>query len=223
MKNTAKNLPMLPFRIVSKTINNNESYRRFSQNNLIMNWGWLASFLVISIFNGWMINLSEVEPFFLEAERLKQIIAVYFAIFPLAATVYILFKSTKLLVVSLIASRVILAVALCYLKSPAFNPLFMGFLGFNLILFVFVLIFVCKTRGIVAPAFILFFTIVLALIGLGEWAFHLVWYCNLVVSVNKSGRQLRNALDSFDAAMLSLTGIAAVGLAVGWVMGGFSG
>ena len=223
MKNTAKNLPMLPFRIVSKTINNNESYRRFAQNNLIMNWGWLASFLVISIFNGWMINLSEVEPFFLEAERLKQIIAVYFAIFPLAATVYILFKSTKLLVVSLIASRVILAVALCYLKSPAFNPLFMGFLGFNLILFVFVLIFVCKTRGIVAPAFILFFTIVLALIGLGEWAFHLVWYCNLVVSVNKSGRQLRNALDSFDAAMLSLTGVAAVGLAVGWIMGGFSG
>ena len=222
MKNTAKNLPMLPFRIVSKTINNNESYRRFAQNNLIMNWGWLASFLVISIFNGWMINVSKVEPFFLEAERLKQIIAVYFAIFPLAATVYILFKSTKLLVVSLIASRVILAVALCYLKSPALNPIFMGFLGFNLILFVFVLIFVCKTRGIVAPAFILFFTIVLGLIGLGEWAFHLVWYCNLVVSVNKSGRQLRNALDSFDAAMLSLTGIAAVGLSLGWVMGGFS-
>ena len=151
MKYTAKNLPMLPFRIVSKTINNNESYRRFAQNNLIMNWGWLASFLVISIFNGWMINVSKVEPFFLEAERLKQIIAVYFAIFPLAATVYILFKSTKLLVVSLIASRVILAVALCYLKSPALNTIFMGFLGFNLILFVFVLIFVCKTRGIVAP------------------------------------------------------------------------
>ena len=155
--------------------------------------------------------------------RIKQIIAVYFAIFPLAATVYVLFKSTKLLVVSLIASRVILAVALCYLKSPLLNPLFMGFVGFNLLLFVFVLIFVCKTRGIVAPAFILFFTIVLALIGLGEWAFHLVWYCNLVVTVNKSGRQLRNALDSFDAAMLSLTGVAAVGLAVGWIMGGFSG
>ena len=214
---------MLPFRIVSKTINNNGYYRRFAQNNLIMNWGWLASFLVISIFNGWMINVSKVEPFFLEAERLKQIIAVYFAIFPLAATVYVLFKSTKLLVVSLIASRVILAVALCYLKSPLLNPLFMGFVGFNLLLFVFVLIFVCKTRGIVAPAFILFFTIVLGLIGLGEWAFHLVWYCNLVVSVNKSGRQLRNALDSFDAAMLSLTGVAAVGLAVGWIMGGFSG
>lgn len=214
---------MLPFRIVSQTINNNESYRRFAQNPLLMNWGWLASFVIISVFNGWMINVSQVEPFLLEPERLKQIIAIYFAIFPLAGTVYILFKSTKFLVVSLIGSRLILAIALCYLKSPAFNPLFMGFLGLNFLLFVFVLIFVCKTRGIVVPAFILFFTIALALIGLGEWAFHVVWYCNLVVGVNKSGRQLRNALDSFDAAMLSLTGIGAVGLAIGWVMGGFSG
>ncbi|MGB3638366.1 MAG: hypothetical protein WBA39_12450 [Rivularia sp. (in: cyanobacteria)] len=213
---------MLPFRIVSNTINNNEYYRRFAQNRLIMNWGWLISFLILSVFNGWMINVSQVEPLFLEPERLKQLIVIYFAIFPLAATVYILFKSTKLLVVSLIGSRVLLAVALCYLKSPAFNPLFMGFLGFNLFLFVFVLIFVCKTRGIVVPAFILFFTAALVVIDLGEWAFHIVWYCNLVVTVNKSGRQLRNALDSFDAAMLSLTGIAAVGLAVGWVMGGFS-
>ncbi len=215
---------MLPFKIVSNTINNNESYRRFAQNPLVMNWGWLATFLIISVFNGWMINISQVEPFYFldfNPDRLKQLIAIYFAIFPLAATVYILFKSTKLLVVSLIASRVILAVALCYLRTPAFNPLFMGFLGFNLVLFVFVLIFVSKTRGIVVPAFILFFTIVLALIGLGEWAFHLVWYCNLIVTANKSGRQLRNALDSFDAAMLSLSGIAAVGLAIGWVMGGF--
>jgi hypothetical protein len=225
-RNQTKNPAMLPFRIVSNTINNNESYRRFAQNPLVMNWGWLATFLILSVFNGWMISVSDVEPFFFldfNPDRIKQIIAVYFAIFPLAATVYILFKSTKFLVFSLIASRAILAVALCYLKSPAFNPLFMGFLGFNLLLFVFVLIFVCKTRGIVVPAFILFFTIVLALVGLGEWAFHLVWYCNLVVSVNKSGRQLRNALDSFDAAMLSLTGIAAVGLAIGWVMGGLSG
>ena len=213
---------MLPFRIVSNTINNNEYYRRFAQNRLIMNWGWLISFLIISVFNGWMINVSQVEPLFLEPERLKQLIVIYFAIFPLAATVYIFFKSTKLLVFSLISSRLILAVALCYLKSPAFNPLFMVFLGFNLFLFVFVLIFVCKTRGIVVPAFILFFTAALAVIDLGEWAFHIVWYCNLVVTVNKSGRQLRNALNSFDAAMLSLTGIAAVGLAVGWAMGGFS-
>ena len=98
----------------------------------------------------------------------------------------------------------------------------MGFLGFNILLFIFVLIFVCKTRGIIVPAFILFFTAVLASVGLGEWVVRLVWYCNLVVTVNKSGRQLRNALDSFDAAMLSLTGIAAVALAIGWVMGGFS-
>jgi hypothetical protein len=191
-----------------------------------MNWGWLATFVIISVFNGWMINVSQVEPLFfldLDPERIKQVLTVYFAIFPLAATVYILFKSSKLLVVSLIASRAILAIALCYLKLPAFSPLFMGFLGFNILLFLFLLIFVSKTRGIVVPAFILFFTIVLALVGLGEWAFHLVWYCNLVVSVNKSGRQLKSALDSFDAAMLSLTGIAAVGLAVGWVIGGFSG
>ncbi len=217
---------MLPLRIVSNTINNKEYYRRFLQNPLVMNWGWITIFLILSVFNGWMINVSEVEPFFLlelEPERIKQIITVYFAIFPLAATVYILFKSTKLLVVSLIGSRAILAVALCYLNLPAFNPLLMGFLGFKILLFVFLLIFVSKTRGIIVPAFILFFTIALALVGLGQWAFHLVWYCNLVVSLNKSGRQLKSALDSFNAAMLSLTGIAAVGLAVGWLIGGFSG
>lgn len=213
---------MQPFRIVSNTINNNQHYRRFAQNPLVMNWGWLFSFLIISIFNGWMISVSRVDTFFLPEDRLRQLIAIYFAIFPLAATVYIVFKSTKFLVASLIVSRALLAVALCYLKSPAFTPLFMGFLAFNFLLFIFVLIFVCKTRGIVVPAFILFFTAVLALIGQGDWAIHIVWYCNLVVTVNKSGRQLRNALDSFDAAMLSLTGIAAVGLAIGWVMGGFS-
>jgi hypothetical protein len=212
---------MLPFRIVTNTLNNNQHYRKFMQYPLVTNWGWLISFSMISVFNGWMINVSQVEPLFLETERLKQLIVIYFAIYPLATTVYILFKSTKLLVSSLIASQVILAIALCYLKSPAFNPLFMGFLGFNLFLFVFVLIFVSKTRGIVVPAFILFFTVVLAVVGLGEWAFHLVWYCNLVVTNNKAGRQLRNVLNSFDAAMLSLTGIAAVGLAIGWAMGGF--
>ncbi|BAY86725.1 hypothetical protein NIES267_62360 [Calothrix parasitica NIES-267] len=217
---------MQPFRIVSNTINNNPYYRRFAQNPLVMNWGWLFSFLIISIFNGWMINVSQVDtsilPLDISADRFKQLIVIYFAIFPLAATVYIIFKNTAFLVVSLIGSRAILAVALCYLRYSGSNSLFMGFLGFNLLLFVFVLIFVCKTRGVVVPAFILFFTAVLALIGQGHWAFRIVWYCNLVVTVNKSGRQLRNALDSFDAAMLSLTGIAAVGLAIGWVMGGFS-
>ncbi|MBV6624024.1 MAG: hypothetical protein KI793_13985 [Rivularia sp. (in: Bacteria)] len=213
---------MLPFRIVSNKITNNESYRRFTENSLVMNWGWLISFLMISIFNGWMIQVSQVEPFILSANTLKQVIAIYFAIFPLAATSYIVFKSTSLLVTSLIVSRLILAVALCYLNVSAFNSLFMGFLGFNILLFIFILIFVSKTRGILFPAFILFFTLALFLIGYGGWAFHILWYCNLVVTANKSGRQLRNALESFDAAMVSLTGIAAVGLAVGWVMGRFS-
>ncbi|WP_157229243.1 hypothetical protein [Rivularia sp. PCC 7116] len=177
---------------------------------------------MISIFNGWMINVSQIEPFFLDANTLRQAIAIYFAIFPLAATSYIVFKSTAFLVTSLVSSRLILAVALCYLTVPAFNSLLMGFLGFNILLFIFILIFVSKTRGILFPAFILFFALVLFLIGYGGWAFHIVWYCNLIVTANKSGRQLRSALDSFDAAMISLTGIGAVGLAVGWIMGGFS-
>lgn len=216
---------MLPFRLVSNTINNNEYYRRFAQIPLVMNWGWIICFSMLSIFNGWMINISPVKPIFsvIEPETLKQIIIVYFAIFPLASTIYIFFKNTKLLVSVLIASQVILAVTLCYLKSPEFSPLFMGFFGFNVLLFLFVLIFVCKTRGMVAPVFIFFFTIGLALADLGGWAFHLVWYCNLVVTTNKAGRQLRSSLDSFEAAMLSLTGIASVSLAIGWVMGGFSG
>lgn len=214
---------MQPFRIVSNKINNYESYPRFIKNSLVMNWGWLISFLMISIFNGWMIQVSRVEPLFLDEDTLKQVIAIYFAIFPLAATIYIVIKNTAFLVASLVSSRLILAVALCYLILPASNSLFMVFLGFNILFFIFILIFVSKTRGAIFPAFILFFTLVLFLIGYGKWAFYIVWYCNLVVTVNKSGRHLRSALDSFDAAMVSLTAIAAVGLAVGWVMGGFSG
>lgn len=214
---------MLPFRIVSNTINNNEPYRKLAQNPVVMNWGWLISFFIISVFNGWMIYVSEVQPFFVKDPfLLKQILAIYFAIFPLAATVYILFKNTKVLVFSLIASRAILAVALCYLNLPPLNALSISLLGFNFLLFIFLLIFVCKTRGVVVPAFILFFVILLTVVGLGEWAFHLVWYCNLVITVNKAGRQLKDVLDSFDAAMLSLSGIAAVGLAVGWLIGVFS-
>lgn len=215
---------MLPFRIVSNTINNKETYRKFARNPVVMNWGWLISFLMISVFNGWMIKVSDIQPFFLDDEMLlKQILVIYFAIFPLAATVYIFFKNTKLLVISLMGSRAILAFALCYLSLPPLNALSISLLGFNCLLFVFLLIFVCKTRGIVVPAFILFFGLALTLGGLGRLAFHIVWYCNLVVTINKAGRQLRSALDSFDASILSLSGISAVGLAIGWVMGGFSG
>ncbi len=214
---------MQPFRIVFNTINNNESYRRFTKNSLVMNWGWLVSFLMISIFNGWMINVSPVEALFTSIEEtlLKQIIVIYFAVFPLAATVYLFLKNTKLLVTSIIVSQAILAIALCYIQLPTFSPLLAGFLGFNILLFLFLLIFVCKTRGFVVPAFIFFFAIVLIVGGLGRLAFHLVWYCNIIITVNKSGRQLRSILNSFYAAMMSLTGIAAVGLAVGWAMGGF--
>ena len=190
---------------------------------LVTNWGWLISFFMISIFNGCMINVSEVEPIFLQPSQLKPLLVIYFAVYPLAATVYIFFKSTKVLISVLIGSQFLLAAVLCYLNLPALNPLFVGLLGFNILLFVFVLIFVCKTRGIVVPAFILFFTITLTVVGLGQWAFQLIWYCNLIVTNNKAGRQLRNVLDSFDAAMVSLSGIAAIGLAIGWVMGGFSG
>ncbi|MBF2015433.1 MAG: hypothetical protein IGS23_09595 [Rivularia sp. T60_A2020_040] len=213
---------MQPLRIVYNTINNNESYRRFTKNSLLMNWGWLASFFVISIFNGWVINLSPVKPIFLSIETtlLKQTIVIYFAIFPLASIVYVFFKSTKFLVFSIIASQTILAVALCYIKLPNFSPLLVVFLGFNLLLFLFLLIFVCKTRGFVAPALMLCFVTLLIIAGFGKLAFHLVWYCNLILTVNKAGRQLRHTLNSFDAAMLSLTGIAAIGLAVGWLMGG---
>ncbi|MEB3215534.1 MAG: hypothetical protein VKN72_04620 [Nostocales cyanobacterium 94392] len=187
-----------------------------------MNWGWLTSFLIISIFNGWVINLSPVKPIFstIEPTLLKQIIVIYFAIFPLASIVYIFFKSTKLLVFSIIFSQTILAVALCYIKLPGFSPLLVLFFGFNFFLFLFLLIFVCKTRGFVAPAFILCFVIVLIITGFGRLAFHLVWYCNLILTLNKAGRQLRNILNSFDAAILSLTGIASIGLALGWLMGG---
>ncbi|NJL80894.1 MAG: hypothetical protein HC907_32895 [Richelia sp. SM1_7_0] len=213
---------MQPFRIFLNTINNNKSYRRFTKNSLLMNWGWLASFFMISIFNGWVINLSPVKPIFLSIEPtlLKQTIVIYFAIFPLASIVYVFFKNIKVVVFYIIASQTILAIALCYIKLPDFSPLLVVFLGFNVLLFLFLLFFVCKTRGFVAPALMLCFLTVLIITGFGRLAFHLVWYCNLILTVNKAGRQLRDALNSFDAAILSLTGIAAIGLSVGWLMGG---
>lgn len=218
---------MLPFRIVSNTINDNKFYRFFTKIPLVMNWGWLISFLTISVFNGWMISVSELKPFFLlflSETLLKQIITIYFAVFPLAATAHNFFKSTWLLVTIIIGSRGILALTLCYFKIPTLNALSIGFLSFNILLFILVLIFVSKTRGIVAPAFILFFIFLLTALHIltplqsGEWAFHLVWYSNLIVTINKAGRQLGSALDNFDAAMLSLSGIAAIGLSVGWLI-----
>ena len=190
---------MLPLKIVSNTINNQKYSSILAKIPLVTNWGWLICFVMISVFNGWMISVSQVEPLFVSADWLKRILVIYFAIFPLAATGHNFFKSTWLLVTSLIGSRAILAFALCYLNFPSLNPLSISFLGFNIFLFVLVLIVVSKTRGIVVPAFILFFTILLTALGLGRWAFHLVWYCNLDVTVNTAGRQLRNALDSFDA------------------------
>ena len=214
---------MLPSKILSNTINNRDYFRSFTRISLVFNWGWSICFLMISVFNGWMIKVSQVEPLFLSEIMLKQILVVYFALFPLAPTIHNFFRSTKLLVATIISSWVIVAIILCYLNLPALNSVSLSLLVLNILVFAFILIFVCKTRGIVIPAFVLFFVSVLTLSGLSRWALDVVLYCNLVVIVNRAGRQLKKALDSFDGAMLSLSGIAAVGLAVGWVMGGFSG
>ena len=224
-----KHLSMLPFRIVSNRISNNQSYRKLMQSPLVINWGWLISFITISVFNGWMIKVSQLQPFVIPSEvLLKQIITIYFAIFPLAATAHNFFKSTWLLLTIIIGSRGVLALTLCYFQIPSLNVLSIGFFSFNILLFILVLFFVSKTRGIVAPAFILFFIILLTALHVltplqsGEWAFHIVWYSNLIVAVNKAGRQLGRGLDNFDVAMLTLSGIAAVGLSIGWLMGSFS-
>ena len=226
---------MLPFRIVSNTINDKKIYRHLTRIPLVTNWGWLIFFVTISVFNGWMIHISEIKPFFVSETFvsqafLKQIVTIYFAIFPLAATAHNFFKKTWVLITTIIGSRAILALALCYFKLPPLNSLSIGFLIFNIFLFSIVLIFVSRTRGIIVPAFILFLIILLFVLDFGglvtlnslEWAFHLVWYCNLVVTVNKAGRRLRYTLGSFDAAMLSLSGIAALGLSLGWLMSSFS-
>ncbi|MEI2578931.1 hypothetical protein [Scytonema sp. PRP1] len=188
----------------------------FSENShkvllkILKDWGWLIAFLSINVFNGWLIKVSSA----------SVPIVIYFAVFPLASIIYSrISKKTWILVLILVISRSILAFSFCILPLPDISQITMVMYCINLLFFVFLLIDVASRRGIVVPALTVILIILLWMIIGWQSMLRLVLYCNLIVTFNKTGRRLKKYLNSFNAAMLVMTGTAAFGLALGWMLG----
>ncbi|CDN12679.1 hypothetical protein RintRC_6666 [Richelia intracellularis] len=174
-------------------------------NPILYYWGWAIPFLVISIFNGWILYISSADlP-----------LTIFFAIFPLAPSVYIFSINTKVIAISLIISQIILAFAICNLE-PSNSIVTWSFYGINLVLFISILTKVAKENGVVIPVLITFSIMVLLLTFGWEWIGKVVWYCNLTFTANKAGKKIIKFVDNLDSTMLILCGIAALGLTLGW-------
>ncbi|MDJ0734142.1 MAG: hypothetical protein QNJ47_08690 [Nostocaceae cyanobacterium] len=184
-------------------------FPKFLQIPLITEWGWLIAFWCMCAFNGWVLKKSNA----------ALPLVIYFAIFPLASIVSRLTKNTKIIVSSLIISQAILALGICYLNLKL-SLIALVLYGINSLFFAFILLFVSIESGIMVPAFIVCVVAFLLIFAAWEWIARLVWYCNLAIATNKAGRQLRNFFENFDSAIFIKSGIAAIGLSVGWVIGG---
>lgn len=176
---------------------------------VLTNWGWAIAFFTICAFNGWMLNLYSAS---LPA-------VVYFAIFPLGASVYIFSRNTKVLVISHMISHIILAWVICGLEfNSSIMP--MIFYGINLLFFAFILAYVTRENGAIIPVLILCSTVILLIVFGWQWIGRIVWYCNLTFTANKTEKKMRQFIDDFDTTILALCGISALGLAVGWRFAG---
>ena len=191
-----------------------KSYRKILFHPLVIDWGWLLAFLVMSVFNGWLLKVAQVGWY----------LVILFAIFPLFFTFGLIFKNNLTLLVSLIIPRGLFAVTLCWLvdlsKIEILTHFIITLFCINLIFFAFVVYFVAQTRGIIAPALIVTIAILLWISVGWEVVFDLVWYCNFMITVNKAGRKLRKTFDSFLLAMMALTGSAGLGISLGWIAAG---
>ncbi|KAB8314910.1 hypothetical protein SD81_033420 [Tolypothrix campylonemoides VB511288] len=191
-------------------MNFSENSHKKLLNKILKDWGWLIAFLSINVFKGWLIKVSSA----------SVPIVIYFAVFPLASIIYSrISKNTWLLVLILVISRSILAFSLCILPLPDVSQITIILYCINLLFFAFLLLDVASTRGIVVPALTAILIILLWMIIGWQPIIRLVLYCNLIVTFNKAGRRLKKYLSSFNAAMLVMTGTAAFGLAVGWMLG----
>ena len=210
---------MFPFKATSKATRGNINFLNFLKyfdkifaRPTSKMWGWLIAFFSITAFDGWLIKLSSV---------VSVPTVIYFAIFPLASIISRrLSKTTWRLVLFLVFSRSILAISLCILHLPKVSQFTIIMYCINILLFAFLLIDVVSTRGIVAPALTVILVILLWMIIGWQVIIRLVLYCNLVVTFNKAATRLNKYLNSFNAAMAVLTGTAAFGLAVGWMLAG---
>jgi hypothetical protein len=187
-----------------------EDSHKLFLSRILKDWGWLIAFLSINVFNGWLIKVSSA----------SVPIVIYFAVFPLASIIYSsIYKKTWILVLILVISRSILAFSLCILPLPDISQITIILYFINLLFFAFLLIYVASTRGIVVPALTVILIILLWMIMGWQSMLRLVLYCNLIVTFNKTGRRLKKYFNSFNAAMLVMTGTAAFGLALGWMLG----
>ena len=193
-----------------------KSYRKILFHPLMIDWGWVFAFLVMSVFNGWLLKVAQV----------NWQLVILFAIFPLFFTFGLFFKNNLALLISLIIPRTLFAVTLCFLIDLSgvqfadftlFTLLTIALFAINLVFFAFVIFFVARTRGIIAPALIVMLAIFLWIFVSWEVVFDLVWYCNFMITVNKAGRKLRKTFDSFLAAMMTLAGTAGLGISVAWI------
>ncbi|MBR8838944.1 MAG: hypothetical protein DSM106950_34315 [Stigonema ocellatum SAG 48.90 = DSM 106950] len=201
---------MLPFKTARGNVYFSEYSRKILQHPILKDWGWVISFLSISAFFGWLIKVTSA----------SVPLVIYLAVFPLAFIIPSIYKKTWMWVLTLVISYSILAFNICLLPLPEVSPITIILGCINILFFAFLLIYVANTAGIVVPALIVILIILGWMIIGWEPIIHLVLYCNLIMSLNKAGRSLRKYLDSFNAAMLVMTGAAAFALALGWMLGG---
>ncbi|MEM7726397.1 MAG: hypothetical protein AAF208_08490 [Cyanobacteria bacterium P01_A01_bin.45] len=205
--------------------NQTNKYLRFLQHPLVINWGWLLTFTIICICNGFLIKQA-VPDDIVKTSYTHVLFAVYMAIFPLTASIYHIFKKTGVLISFLLISRVILAFAIFQLHLPSLSFLSISLYGAAALLFAFILIDIGSDRGLIISGSTLFLVIILTScilifsdLKVWESVFRITWYCNLIVTANKSAVKLRSYLDNYDSALLTLTAGAAIALSIGWILG----
>ena len=189
-----------------------KSYRKILFHPLVTDWGWLFAFLVMCVFNGWLLKVVTADWYLI----------ALFAIFPLFFTFGLVFKNNLTLLLSLIIPRLLFAATLSFVnlsdgQFAGFTPLTIGRFGINLAFFAVIVYFVTLTRGIIVPALLVTVAVFLWISISWEAVFDLVWYCNFMITVNKAGRKLRKTFDSFLIAMLVLAGNAGLGIFLGWM------
>ncbi len=202
---------MLDLNIFQKDSSHHSQIYNIFHNPILLNWGWAIAFFLICTFNGWMLNISSA----------SLSVVIYFATFPLGTSVYVFSKNTKVLTISLLISQAILALIICSLEYSV-SIVIVVFYSLNLLFFAFILTDVTRENGGFIPVSILYFILVLLTIFGWEWIGKIVWYCNLIFSANKAEKKIKKFLDNFDTTMLTLCGIAALGLALGWRFAGIS-
>jgi hypothetical protein len=203
---------MLPLKQIGSIANLKDYRIELPDEPKFHDWAWLIAFFVICNCNGW----------FLKESSASLPIVICFAIFPLAYLLYEIFNNTWILAITVIISWGILAFAIGNLDLPHLSPIAIGLYIINILFFAFVLMDTLSDNGFFMLIFVVIITLLLFKITDWERILRLIWFCNLMLIANNAGTRLNKYLQSFFAAMMTLSGTAAFGLAIGWILGGFT-